>query len=65
MTEDTTARPARRKPQSPPPFTASEIAMSELLAAQRKIDENNVKAGIIKKPITRTRSPGHLPIANK
>ena len=42
-----------------------EIPMHELLKAQKQIDENNLKAGIKKEPISRPRSKQNLPIANK
>lgn len=42
-----------------------QIPMHELLKAQRQIDQNNAKAGIVKEPISRPRSKQTLPLANK
>lgn len=42
-----------------------EISMADLLKAQKQIDANNLKAGIIKEPLTRPRSKQKLPLANK
>ncbi len=44
---------------------SGEIPMHELMNAQKKIDQNNAKAGIAKDPLTRPRSKQQLPIANK
>ena len=46
-------------------LTTGEIPMHELLKAQKKIEENNKKAGISKEPLSRPRSKQTLPIANK